>query len=108
MLATGCAFVVLTTILSGLSGNGTRHPLAWLCVALNMVLILWAFIRLGFVTVLAMTLVSGLLLVFPLTANLSAWYAGHGLTAMAVVFGWAVAGFLIAKGRQPLFPGPPW
>jgi VIT1/CCC1 family predicted Fe2+/Mn2+ transporter len=47
--------------------------------------------------------VSGLFIFFPVTANLRAWYAGAGVTALLVLAALALFGFTTAlAGRSPL------
>jgi serine/threonine-protein kinase len=72
-----------------------------LATAVLLVLLL----RFGFLT-LAVSYVFGLTLMYvPLTADLSAWYAGTGLVYALLLVGLAVYGFVLSLGGRPLFQG---
>jgi hypothetical protein len=63
-------------------------------------------VRVGLLAAVAAFYVSGLFILFPVTANLRAWYAGAGLTALVVLASLALFGFTTAlAGRPPLGKG---
>ena len=64
----------------------------WLAGALGMGLIFWTLVQWGFLAS-AVSLLCANLLTFPLTTHWSAWYAPHGLAALALVGLIALAGF---------------
>jgi serine/threonine-protein kinase len=105
LLAAG-AFVALMTVVFNLFNEG--HPvLGWFAWLLNTSLLLWVLTRLGYLAMIVMTVAHALLTQFPLTADLSAWYAPGGLTAVLVLLALAAFGFYTSQAGQPIFgPGP--
>ena len=80
-----------------------EHP--WVSVPLSMAV--WAatvlvLIRFGVLAVVAQSLVQELLLVSPLTRDLSAWYAGVSLVVVLIVVVLAGFGFYASLGGRPL------
>jgi hypothetical protein len=63
--------------------------------------------RLGPLASIVMNLTFDLLLNLPLTTNLSAWYAGSGLTAVALLLAVAAFGFYTSQAGRPLFQAEP-
>jgi hypothetical protein len=60
-------------------------------------------VRVGLLAAVVAFYVSGLFIFFPVTANLRAWYAGAGVTALLVLAALALIGFTTAlAGRSPL------
>jgi hypothetical protein len=75
------------------------HPaVAWLFLAVQSGLVIRLLTRFGLLAVIAYNVVNLLLVQFPMTSDLSAWYAGTGLFAMGLVVALAVYGFLTATG----------
>jgi serine/threonine-protein kinase len=80
-----------------------EHP--WVSVPLSMAV--WAatvlvLVRFGLLAVVAQSLVQELLLVSPLTRDLSAWYAGVSLVVVLIVVVLAGFGFYASLGGRPL------
>jgi hypothetical protein len=64
------------------------------------------FFRLGFLA-LATQILFGLILVyFPITPQLSAWYSWIGLTGLALLFAFALYAFRTSLGGRPIFGTP--
>jgi len=82
------------------------HPVtAWTIYALvGLPLGLFLLLNWGLVSLLAAVLVAELLGVFPMTADLSAWYAGYGLWGIATALGLGIWGFL--QSRQSALRHP--
>ena len=81
--------------------------LGWFTGVFWAALVLWLLTRLGFLACIVMFLTSSLLAWFPLTTNFSAWYAGSGATALAVVLALAAFGFHTSQGGRPIFQAEP-
>ena len=59
--------------------------------------------RFGLAALVVMITVAAVLINFPITADLAAWYSGSGLFALALVAGLSVYAFHTALGGRPLF-----
>jgi hypothetical protein len=103
LLAAG-VFVVFYTVLFTL-GTGD-HAITWMKNALWETIILLAVLRCG-LTAGVVLVCTGLLLTFPVSADLSAWYVRSGLYSMVVVIALAGYGFVTSLGGRPLF-GKGW
>lgn len=81
---------------SAMFAPAATHPLTeWTLYALGGVAVaLVVLIRWGLVSVLAALLTAGLLMVFPLTFDFGAWYAGFGILAVAAVLGLTLWAFV--------------
>jgi hypothetical protein len=62
-----------------------------------------AFFRFGLLAAVAGVTFAGVLLVFPITIQQSAYHFGIGLTGLVVLLAFALYGFRTALGDQPLF-----
>ena len=69
------------------------------CMSLLTLLVL---MRVGLVAVMVSLFVYRVFLVFPITFDTSAWYAGYGYAALLVVVSLALFGFRTALGDRPL------
>jgi serine/threonine-protein kinase len=70
---------------------------------LEYTLMAFVMMRFGLAALVMMVVVTGLLVNFPITADLSAWYFGSGLFAVALVAGLSAYAFHTALGGRPLF-----
>jgi hypothetical protein len=59
--------------------------------------------RFGLLAALMESLFFVLLLCFPITTDLSAWYSGIGLTGLTLLLAFALYAFHTSLGSQPLF-----
>jgi len=64
---------------------------------------LLVFFRIGFLAVFVAFIVNGVLTLYPLTFDLSRWYAGNTIVAVLVVALLTVYGFRGALGGRPLW-----
>jgi hypothetical protein len=62
-----------------------------------------AFFRLGIQATVFLLISVNLLLLFPITLQLSAWYSGIGLTGLALPLAFAPYAFHTSLGGQPMF-----
>jgi hypothetical protein len=98
-------YLLITGTIETLSGSHLGS--AWLTLGLGIAVTgAYALIRFGLLTLIAGLLVNAVLLSFPVTTDLSAWYAGAGVTAMAVVAALAVVGFWLTMAGHALIPEP--
>jgi hypothetical protein len=65
----------------------------------------FVLIRFGLVALASVSFVSGLLVNYPITWHLSAWYAPSGIFAIAVVAALAIYGFRTTLEGRPVFKG---
>jgi hypothetical protein len=106
--ATGDALfpLVLWTVVLVLFNEA--HPvLGWFSWGIRVSLLFWVFTRLGFLVFGVASLTVFLLMHLPLTTSLSAWYAGSGLTAVALLLAVAAFGFFTSQAGRPLFQAEP-
>jgi hypothetical protein len=61
--------------------------------------------RSGLVAFMATLFIMGVFTTFPMTFQTSAWYAGYGYAALAVVGAVALYGFKTSLGGRPLVSG---
>jgi serine/threonine-protein kinase len=102
-LAGAVAALLLAPILSWRLISAPE-PWAILPVALvGNILLLAVLIRVGFLAVAVVGYVITTLNAFPLTFEASAWYAGFGYAALAIVAALALFGFKTALGGQRVF-----
>ncbi|MEM8998046.1 MAG: hypothetical protein AAGF23_24910, partial [Acidobacteriota bacterium] len=89
------AYVVLVTVLY--AQNGVGSPLSWIFVGFLVAATeAVALVRFGLVTFATSVFVAGLLDSFPVTLDVTAWYAATGFSAVAVTVGLAVLGLVNA------------
>jgi len=65
----------------------------------------FVLVRFGLLTVTVQYAVYLLLLTFPITPQLSAWYSGIGIAGIVLLLGFAAYAFHTSLGGQPLFGG---
>jgi hypothetical protein len=96
----GAAFVVVMAAIGGLAGP---NPLLdSLSMGLRYAIPVVVLLRFGLLAAIASTFVEGLLTHYPITTDLSAWYAGGGLFGMLAVLALAAYGFHTSLAGQPL------
>ena len=101
-LLASCAFVVLWTVSDVLFYEA--HPvLGWVTEVIFTSLLLWVYLRLGFLASIVMLLTNWALGMVTLTTNFSAWYAGNGLAVAALLFALAAFGFYTSQAGRPIF-----
>jgi serine/threonine-protein kinase len=103
MVVVSVVFIALFTTLRVARGMPVSLS-DWLASALWMGISLWALIQWGFLASV-ISLLCYSLLTFPLTTNLSAWYASHGLAGIGTVIAIACLGFYTSKGTHWLWSG---
>ena len=101
-LMASSAFVVVWTVVGTLLYE--LHPvLGWILSGIYYSLLLWVFVRLGFLAGFIMMLTEWALWGAPLTTNFSAWYAGKGLAVVAFLLALAAFGFYTSQAGRPIF-----
>ncbi|HEX7798627.1 MAG TPA: hypothetical protein VF456_29905, partial [Vicinamibacterales bacterium] len=94
---------------NGASGSPvvTSGPMAIVGPIAVLISLLFYFVlkRFGLVAFMATLFVLGMFTTFPMTFQTSAWYAGYGYTALAVVGATALYGFRTSLGGRPLVVG---
>ena len=100
-------FVVATLAFSFLAARGqieTGNLAIDLTIGVLLVLpILWAIVRFGFVAGMVTFTVHFLTKDFPMTMDSSKVYFNDGLVAAVIVAVIAIAGFVLARAREPIF-----
>jgi hypothetical protein len=80
------------------------HPvLGWISEGIFFSLLLWVYLRMGFLAGIVMCLTEWTLDTVPLTTNFSAWYAGNGLALAAFFLALAAFGFYTSQAGRPIF-----
>jgi len=99
-MATGIFFLIGVTQTVLVSSNPMiTMPFACLLAVLSII----ALLRFGLLTFAVTMFVIGLLFSFPITADFSAWYAGHSLAVLLAVVALAAFAFHTSLGGQALF-----
>ncbi|MFC1596445.1 protein kinase [Planctomycetota bacterium] len=93
----GGAFVLVFTLMTGL---GSASLVLWLTMGACWVSFVWLMTRYGLVTLVAAFVSFRLLVIFPVTADFSAWYWDESLFALAAVAAIGAYGYYIS------LPGP--
>ncbi len=97
------AFTLYIVVLTVIFRNATlRVDAGWFFDFAKALLGAALLVRLGVVAHVAAVLVYILVTAYPLTADVSAWYAGAGLFAAAVTLALAAFGFHVALAGRPL------
>ena len=102
----GACYVLSWTVINSGDFGFLSPTWVWLFIAVNNLLILFLMIRFGALAVIAANFVYNTLW-FPMTTDLSAWYAGSGILALGAVV--ALAGYALwaALAGRPLL-GKGW
>jgi serine/threonine-protein kinase len=101
---TWIALGVVIALTLALFNPGSGHPAPWLIGLLVLATVHWLVLfRFGLLPVVLGTTVGKVLLVLPLTYDLTAWYGYVTVVVLCVTVGVAVWGFWIALAGRPLF-----
>jgi hypothetical protein len=79
----------------------TEHFWLWFLMSLVMNALLIGVLRVGLLAAVVAFYVSGLFYLFPVTADLDAWYAGAGFAAIATLGAFVLFGFRTALAGRP-------
>jgi len=97
------AVAVAFAIMAGLSLlQGAEGPLDWALAALIWAVLIGVTIKRGLLAAVTAFFVSNTLIVLPVTADLSAWYAPWGGIALLVVAAVVTYGFVTSLSGRPL------
>ncbi len=101
---TWIALVVFSALTMLLFSPGTGHPAPYLIgLLISMALFWFVLFRFGLLPIILGSTVCDLLLILPLTFNLTAWYGYVTPLTLFVTVGVAVWGFWVALAGRPLF-----
>jgi hypothetical protein len=101
---TWIAVVVFSVLAMFLFNPGTGHPAPYLIAFLiSTPLFFFVLFRFGLLSIIVGSTVCDLLLILPLTFNLTAWYGYVTLLTLFITIGVAVWGFWVALAGRPLF-----
>ena len=101
-LLASCLFVIVWTV-ANVTFYGGHPVLGWFFESIWCVLVLWLYLRLGFLASIVMMLTQWALWNAPLTTDFSAWYAGNGLAVTAFLLALAAFGFYTSQAGHPIF-----
>lgn len=101
-LVAGVGWALITLLHSG---GGDYPALTWGFGMASAALITLTLMRFGLLSLVTLFLFSYLTYNMPLTANLSAWYAGSTIFVLLMVAGVAAYGFYLSLGGQRLIRG---
>ena len=93
----------LVVILGSSTGSGLAVALRVIFPLVVAGMQLWLLLRLGMLAMVAGQFALMMLRIFPLTTDLSAWYATDAVVAMAIVLAIAIYGFRTTLGSRPLW-----
>ncbi len=97
------AAALFVLLLASFTGLGDESFLVGIINALIGIAYVFVLMRFGLLAVVAELFFEDLLLNFPITPHLSAWYAGIGLTGLGLLFALTLFAFHTSLGGQPLF-----
>jgi serine/threonine protein kinase len=100
-LGIGVGFLILTSLF--VSGVGREHPVALILIPITMALFVLCAMRFGPLALMSCLTVFHLWIFFPMTTELSAWYATVFLLEVALLLGLTVYGFYTSLAGQPVF-----
>jgi hypothetical protein len=92
-------FVLASAAMSGASAG--NFWIAFSGTAISVGIFVLLLLRLGLLAAVVEFYVAGLFVLFPVTGDLRAWYAGAGVTALLVLAGLAFFGFTTALAGRP-------
>jgi hypothetical protein len=92
-------FVLLVVMQFSDIGN----PNVLMVLPMLVVVHLFLIFRFGLLAWMAEQLFFNLLGIFPITADVSAWYAGYGITGLVILLAFTFYAFHTSLGGQPLF-----
>ena len=84
----------------GAAGSG-HFWIGFLNTAGALMLFILLLVRVGLLAAVMQVYVFGLFIFFPVTADLGAWYAGAGVTALLVLAALTLFGFTTALAGRP-------
>jgi serine/threonine-protein kinase len=97
------ATVLILFVILGNISMGQPSILASILIALAIGIDLFVYFRFGMLAYVIQIFAFSLLLGFPITTQLSAWYSGIGLTGLVLLLAFALYAFHTSLGGQPLF-----
>ena len=101
--AAAVAWVLLPTVL--VAAGSRFDPVASVDTLSFFGLAVFVMIRFGLLALVANALVYNILQNFPLTTQVSAWYAGISLAGILLIAALAFYGFYTSLGGRPVFGG---
>ena len=96
--AAAIGYIVLVTV-----GTASGSIVSSVFVTLALVGVVLLMLRFGVLAYMAGIFFYNLLLTFPITTQLSAWYSGIGFTGLAILLAFALYAFHTSLGGQPMF-----
>ena len=101
---TWIAVVVFSALAMLMFNPGTGHPAPYMIgLLITIPLFFFVLLRFGLLSIVVGTTVCDLLLILPLTFDITAWYSYITLLTLFVTVGVAVWGFWVALAGRPLF-----
>jgi hypothetical protein len=92
-------FVLASAVISGASGG--NFWIAFFSTAVPVGVFVLLLVRVGLLAAVVEFYVMGLFVLFPVTGDLRAWYAGAGVTALLVLAALVLFGFTTALAGRP-------
>jgi serine/threonine-protein kinase len=99
--AAAAVFVFGTSAIFGFAAGTDHFVITFSSSVINLAAFVWLIVRFGLLAAVAQFYVWGLFIFFPVTGDLSAWYAGGGVTALVVLAALTLYGFTTALGGRP-------
>ena len=97
------AAVLFVVIASAFFSQGSDSPLTWIIGAFEWAITYFLLTRFGLLALTAGYASGNLLYRFPITPDLSAWYAGIGVAGVVLMLAFAAYAFHTSLGGRPMF-----
>ena len=103
--AAAIVYVVVTAIFYTTGNQADYAPVVLVSGLITNALTVFLLIRFGLLAVVAAGVFNDILGSFPLTTQMSSWYAGMSLTGILLMAAIAFYGFYTSLGGRPVFGG---
>ncbi len=103
--AVAVSYLVAAALIAGGENYALTVPLALLIALLNALVLTTILVRFGILAYGTCIFIKAIVVRFPVTLDLSRWYAGRSVLALSVVLALAIYGFRCALGKQAAFGG---
>ncbi len=97
------AAVVFVLMMSAIFGLSSDSPFTWINNLLEWGIMYFVLVRFGLLALIGTFLAYFLLIMFPITPQLSAWYAGTGIAGAILILAFAAYAFHTSLGGRPMF-----
>ncbi len=97
------AAIMFVLMMSAIFGLSSDSPFTWINNLLEWGIMYFVLVRLGLLALIGLFLTYFFLIMFPITPQLSAWYAGAGVAGVVLILAFAAYAFHASLGGRPMF-----